>query len=189
MTDSIQTSLEDEEFLALLSIKYHKSRTRFFEGLSRWSNFVSLLASSAAVVSIVSPNSSEGLYLAGFVAAVQAATLVVQPSVLARRHAELAARHSEVERRVSRVATAEELKDLQRLRSEIEQDEPAEKWWLGLKMHNEILLYQRGRNASLYRIPLLQRGVLSQFWDISEKKAVRVATEAKPSNSSEFPAE
>jgi len=170
MSDT-QRALEDEHFLALVSIKYHKARMGFFEGLSRWINFISLVTSSAAVVAIVDTSPQVATLLAGFVAILQALALIVQPGGKATVHAGLAARHAELERMTATAKSNDQLDAIRRLRSEVEQDEPPVKWWLGLKMHNEVLLYQRGSEARLYDIPVMQKGFLSHLWDWNKRSA------------------
>lgn len=171
MTSVDGMGLAEEHFLSLVSIKYHKARVSFFEGVHRAVAFLSLIASSAAIAALLEDSSFLAAYLAAFVAVLQALDLVMQFSVKARVHADLAVRHGEIEKQLGR--GFDDLKEVKRMRVEVEADEPRELWWLGLQMHNEVLLYQRGPSANLYKIPRRQRFGLSQISDFVGRRAVK----------------
>jgi|GEM_PF-5437394 len=112
---------------AEVSVRYHRSRERFFDWSDRAAKVASILVGSGAALKLAG---DERLVLAGFVvAAINAASLAIGLSERARRHAGLAQRFAEVladitERGVDAAAT-QQLRDWDAAMRRIEADEPA----------------------------------------------------------------
>ncbi|KIC25411.1 hypothetical protein [Leisingera sp. ANG-S3] len=123
------------------SVRYHRARERFFESWSNTISFLSLLAGSSVVVSILADMPSWVSLSAGaFVAALQAAEQVARLGSKARDHNGLAAEFLALEKFLIMKSNVGEA-DLRDLRAEIltiEAREPPIKRYLDLICHNQV---------------------------------------------------
>lgn len=124
------------------SIRYHRARERFFDSWSNWISFVSLLAGSSVVVSILADQAPEWVAIASgaIVVALQALEQVFRLSHKARDHNGFASEFSSLERIVTvrGQMTAAELLELQGEVLAIEAREPPIKRYLDLICHNQV---------------------------------------------------
>lgn len=136
MESSVHPASAPEEIAALraavlcraeVSVRYHRSRERFFDWTDRLVKVASILAGSAAALKLAG---DDRLVVIGFaVAAINASSLAIGLSERARRHASLAQRFADV---ISNMAAAgvetasmAELRQWDAAMRKIEADEPA----------------------------------------------------------------
>lgn len=123
------------------SVRYHRSRERFFNSWSNLFSFISLLSGSAVVVSLLSSAPSWVALTAGaLVAIIQAIELIGQLAKKARDHNGFASEFSALERYM---ALRNELDnfDLREIKADIlsiEAREPPVKRYLDLICHNQV---------------------------------------------------
>lgn len=138
-----QESDPEHEFLCRLwrSVRYHRAREAFFQGWSSTFQFVSLIAGSSVVVTILSDAPAMWSLAAGAaVAVMQGAELVFRLADKARMHNALAAEFHAIERVAVMTGDLSDAK-LRELRGEmlaVESREPPIKRYLDLICHNQV---------------------------------------------------
>lgn len=134
-----EAKLTQLEFSVAVSIRYHARRRAWFDGLARWPSVVSLVAGSAAFVSI-----SQGLPALATVAS--AATAIFGGANLVFGFAERARRHDDLVRKFTLLAaeiaeaTSPSRADVRRwhgAKIRIEAEEPTPNNVLNVLCHNE----------------------------------------------------
>lgn len=123
------------------SVRYHRARERFFESWSNTISFVSLLAGSSVVVSLLAQAPTwVALASGGVVAALQAIEQVFRVSSKARDHNGLASEFLALERIIvmTPAPTIEDLSDLKAEVLTIEAREPPVKRYLDIICHNQV---------------------------------------------------
>ena len=123
------------------SVRYHRARERFFESWSNTISFVSLLAGSSVVVSVLAQAPTwVALAAGGVVASLQAVEQVSRLSSKARDHNGLASEFLALERIMvmTPAPTIEDLRDLHAEVLTIEAREPPVKRYLDLICHNQV---------------------------------------------------
>lgn len=88
------------DFRTESSLRYHSFRRDFFERLDKGARAAAFFAASGAVGAVVA-DSGWALWLAIFLAAIQAAMLAWNPGEAARHHTELYRKYSEVAERIA----------------------------------------------------------------------------------------
>ena len=130
------------------SIRYHNYRRRFFERLSVWTDFLTIISGGAVVgFSTYAGETNQPYYhwlsvfAGGLIAILAAFDLVVGFSLRAREHYDLAKQFAELERQMIKSEnnlTTKNLAACTDCRLEIEQDEPPILQVLNVYCHNEV---------------------------------------------------
>ncbi|UFS65299.1 hypothetical protein LO749_01645 [Paracoccus denitrificans] len=123
------------------SIRYHRAREAFFQWFANAFTFLTLMAGSGVVVSVLSTASAAVSIWCGIaVAAMQSLELVLQISQKARLHNSLASEFSAIERTMAKKPemSQAEMNDLEADILMIEAREPPVKRYLDLICHNQV---------------------------------------------------
>ncbi len=142
----------------------------FFEQLSRFITFLSLLGGSATVVAVLAKLGEPWILgFAIFVAVSSAADLVIGTAKAARLHNDLARQFIEVEKQIVAASpfTQELLHQLKSQRLDIEQQEPPVLRVLDTLCHNELLRAMGYDREKFKQVEWYQR-LLAQLMDIRE---------------------
>jgi hypothetical protein len=135
------------------SVRYHDRRTAFFEFLHRLTNFLTILLAGAVLSEILgSPSRPILQALAGLVALLSAADLVIGFARGADMHRSLKRRFIQLE---NSLHTDETTRKLQQERLSIEAEEPPIYRVLDVLCHNELCT-ATGKDGK-YKVPRLKR--------------------------------
>ncbi len=163
-----------------MSVRDHSARLAFFDKCARNFKIVSVLSSTAVVVTLLGSlptfiSVAAGLILALF----SAIDLVAQPEIKARRHEKLRndfmALEGDVGERLALDAeiSSSEAQEFTRCRLAIEEDEPPTLTWLTLHSRNQQIISQKGVDApELVKIPTLQKWFIN-FGDMFDYRSAR----------------
>jgi len=176
-----RSGLLKELFIARTQTLYHIERKRFFSFWAKCLTFITLVATSSAVVTYVGGPTSELVKVFGVASVVLfAIELLTSPAVAAGEHAVLARRYLFLEQGIISRLSEAVLEDeaarsaLQATISErldIEVDEPPQKRWLAVWSHNQIVVSQN--KGKIYKIGGLQ-AFLKNWIDLSSPSNVSV---------------
>ncbi|MBW1666751.1 MAG: hypothetical protein JRJ66_01630 [Deltaproteobacteria bacterium] len=167
----------DKELYKLLfgvrrSVRYHNRRRQFFDRLHKFSVFLSALAGTATLASVLAKaGPTYTLIFAAAVAIFSVIDLVIGTAQAARLHHDLARRFFSLEKSIVSLKdpSDEDLAALTARRLDIEADEPPSLKVLDSICHNE-LLRALGYDSSHYvQIKWYQR-LFAQLFDIHEHK-------------------
>ena len=136
------------------SVRYHRHRQAFFDGLNDTALFVAAVAGSAAFAA-ASANLGWTAEVAALAALASAFNLVVAPSRRARKHDDLARRFIALEQ--SAVRPDASAGDIEQRRLAIEQDEPPVYRVLDTICHNEVMRSLGHQDHELVKVPLWMR--------------------------------
>lgn len=138
------------------SVRYHRARERFFDGLGMLVSGLGVLGGSTAIATLLAQLKSPmaSLVASAVVTASSALGLVVGTSARARRHSDLARSFVDLERAIvlAREIGGDELASFEARRLEIEAGEPPILRTLDLLCHNE-LARSMGREDAVVEIP------------------------------------
>ena len=156
------------------SIRYHLRRRSFFDRLSRFSTFLTALAGTATVVSVLGKAGYGWIIaLSVAVAVFSVIDLVVGSAQSARLHHDLARRFIDLEKDMvlMKYPTMEQIDNMTGRRLDIEADEPPPLKVLDCICHNELMRAMGYAEAKFSRIRWYQR-LFSQLFDIREHSIV-----------------
>lgn len=154
-----EAKLTQLEFSVAVSVRYHAKRRAWFDGLARWPSVVSLIAGSAAFVSI-----SQGLPALATVASATTAlfggaNLVFGFAERARRHDELVRKFTLLAAEIAEAASPSR-SDVRRwvgAKLRIEAEEPTPNNVLNVLCHNEEAEARGYGSEHIYRVRWWQR--------------------------------
>ena len=152
------------------SVRYHNRRRLFFDRLHKFATFLSALAGTATVASVLAKLPAPWtIAFALIVAVFSIMDLVVGTAQAARLHNDLAKRFIELEKALIALKdpTPEDIAGLTAQRLDIEADEPPPLKVLDSICHNELLRALGYPEQYFVKIRWYQR-LLSQFFDIRE---------------------
>lgn len=167
---SVAQERKDLLFAVRRSLRYHRSRARFFENVEVTSDALDLLFGSAAIVAILK-NLPPGwvIALAAVVSATAALRIALQVSRKSSTHAALAREFARLEMDIRRdeAPTAAAVREWWGRRLDIEADEPPVKEVLNLIMHNRVCLSMReSKRSDCYEIKWFRR-LTAHFLNLS----------------------
>ncbi len=146
------------------SVRYHMRRCRFFDGVTRATNALSLIFGSSTLFVLFYEMPSEQLswtkVIPAIVGAVSIMALVYEAPRMARLHSELARKYIELEQKMISVeppADESGLKQFQAQKLEIEVDEPPIHRVLDLLCRNEMIHASGYDKAKLYPATRFER--------------------------------
>jgi hypothetical protein len=157
MTDEPDEIAERDELLFNVrrSVRYHDRRTAFFEFLHRLTNFLTILLAGAVLSELLgSPSRPILQALAGIVALLSAADLVIGFARGADTHRSLKRRFIQLE---NLLHTGETTKKLQQERLSIEAEETPIYRVLDVLCHNELCTAMGKDARHIYKVPRLKR--------------------------------
>lgn len=152
------------------SVRYHNRRRRFFDRAHLFTSALSVIFSSAAIMTLLGEwGKWWTVGAAAVVTVVSAIDLVVGNARMARLHEGLARRFIELEKRmaVKGTMTEEDIRKLSCLRLEIEKDEPPVLRVLDTLCYNELMRAMGYDPAKFKKVSLLQR-TFAQWFDLRE---------------------
>jgi hypothetical protein len=123
------------------SIRYHTYRRKFFDTLGVWTNFLTIVGGSGAVVAAVQSNKVMGMIFGSVAGAIAAFDLVLGFSIRARDHHDLCKSFSELEREMTTADNSrshELYAKFRNRRLEIQEGEPPILRVLNNYCHNEL---------------------------------------------------
>lgn len=174
--DPTQLSEEASDLLFAVrrSIRYHRSRENWFDGMRAWLQFLTTLAGTATVAVVVNEIGSKGLEtgVALLVALLTTLDQVMRTARKARIHSALAVRFCQLEREMARIGPAvlnARLNDFTAQRLEIEQDEPPVLRVLDVICHNELCRAMGLDKSAQVKVGAIQRA-LCQVCDFRRDK-------------------
>lgn len=145
------------------SIRYHRAREAFFQFYASTFSFLTLVAGSGVVVSLLAEYSTLATLVFGaLVAALQAVELSFQISGKARLHGALASEFLALDRVIARspACTDDELREIQSDILTIESREPPIKRYLDLICHNQVAISIGSRDIQ----PLKHHQIMFRNW-------------------------
>ena len=137
------------------SVRYHNRRTRFYDAIHRWKNWLSLMFGSGAMAAIWAQSPPLLPALAAlFITALSGVDLGIGTALKGRLHVDLARRFLELERAMTLVKspTVEEVREYTAKRLFIEADEPPPLRILDALCHNEVMLALGHEQDELYYV-------------------------------------
>lgn len=152
------------------SIRYHNRRTRFFDRLHTASTFLSALAGTATIASVLAKAGPWWTLTSALAVTVfSVIDLVIGSAQAARLHSDLARRFFELEKSMNEVPapTEEDMIRLSNQRLDIEKDEPPPLKILDSICHNELLRAMGYDHSKQVNIKWYQR-LLANYMDIGE---------------------
>jgi len=160
------------------SIRYHTRRRLFFDRLHKLSTFLSALAGTATVASVLAKLPPPWIIaFAVAVAIFSVIDLVVGTAQAARLHHDLARQFIALEKDLISLQepSQEDINRLTGRRLDIEQNEPPPLKVLDSICHNELLRAMDYPKKDFVKIYWYQR-ILSQFFDIKEYNITKLPT-------------
>ena len=157
------------------SIRYHHRRTVFFDRLHKISTFLSALAGTATVASVLAKAPSIlSITFAAAVAIFSVIDLVFGTAQSARLHNDLARRFIALEKTLISLdsPTEKDITEMTARRLDIETDEPPPLKVLDSMCHNELLRAMGYDKNHYLKIGWFQRR-LAQFVDLGEHKIMK----------------
>ena len=155
-------------------MRYHNYRRQFFDTLGLWTDFLTIISGGGVVVSVKVQESFLAIFFGSLAGVLAALDLVLGFSTKAREHFDLSRRFTRLEQEMTDVGdnpTDENYKKLNKLRLEIEADEPPVKRILDVWCHNE-LVRALGLEKEAYQLSWLQVS-LKQFVSIGLNKELK----------------
>jgi hypothetical protein len=157
-----------------VSIRYHVCRRAFFDRIHGSYTFVALVASSAAVATLLKGNGGThdaAAWLAGFVSVLSAINLVVRPSEKARAHHDFVRRFTDIERAMLAIEqpTQEDYARIANQRIALDAEEPPTKTYLAAICHNESIRAMGLDSGDAVPIGALRRS-MAHFTNIGSGK-------------------
>jgi hypothetical protein len=147
------------------TIRYHGRRRKFFDSLSVWTNFLTIVCGGGAVVAAIKTETTIAAFAGGLAGVLAAFDLVVGFSTRARDHHDLCKEFSRLEREITASSvTAENLANLTNKRLEIEDDEPPTLRVLNNYCHNELCRAMGEDKLDYVKIGIAQ-SCCKQFFD------------------------
>ena len=172
----------NEQWQALLfgvrrSIRYHNHRRKFFDALSVWTDFLTIISGGAVVFFATADKGGPTAVFGGVASLLAALDLVIGFSIKSRDHFDLSRQFSRLEQAMTLIGDAPsetQLKENINLRLEIELSEPPIKRTLDAYCHNELICAMGYAETEKVELTFPQL-FLKQFVSIGEypRKVVR----------------
>jgi len=157
-----EAKLTQLEFSVSVSVRYHSKRRSWFDALARWPSVVSLVAGSAAFVSISQGMPTLATVASAATALFGGANLVFGFAERARRHDELVRKFTLLAAEIAETATPShsELRRWMGAKYRIEADEPTPNNVLNVLCHNEESEARGYGPEHLYHVRWWQRAAV-----------------------------